>query len=287
MHDIFYFTDVHGNYPLFRAAMDFCMKEDPDCTIIYGGDACDRGTSGYKIMKELLDNHQVVYMKGNHEDMFVHAAWFIKDDYKGVITEDRIYTYLDSCETYDFHAQPVQLCLYNGGFHTLKDWMLDGMPMDFVARLNRLPITFSYENLDFCHAGGTYKTFQRVSVDEYNDNLPDNDDQEELIWDRIHLGQGWKSNRICVFGHTPTPFLPAKYYSMDKSLANAHPACYTGLLDDRWTGKKIDMDVGTVGSGRVYVLNCLTLKAFGFKDIDFENREVQEHNIKQFEVIQF
>ena len=44
-------------------------------------------------MKEILDNPQVVYLKGNHEDMFVHAAWFIKRDYKGKVDEDSTWEY--------------------------------------------------------------------------------------------------------------------------------------------------------------------------------------------------
>ena len=39
MHDVFYFTDVHGCYDLYRAAMNYCLEQDPECTIIYGGDA--------------------------------------------------------------------------------------------------------------------------------------------------------------------------------------------------------------------------------------------------------
>lgn len=287
MHDIFYFTDVHGNYPLFRAAMDFCMKEDPECTIIFGGDACDRGTSGYKIMKELLDNPQVVYIKGNHEDMFVDAAQLIKNDYHGEINEEQIEDYLNRSAYRGCSTLPIQQCMYNGGYCTLKEWMLDGMPMNFVDKINRLPLTFSYEGIDFCHAGGDPKVFKRVADNEYNAIAPDKGDAEMVLWDRNWLGFGWIPNRTCVFGHTPTPFLPAKYYGQDKSIANAHPCKYVGLIDERLSGYRLDMDTGAINSGRLYVLNCLTMKAYGFKDTDFENKEIRNHDVEQFEVIQF
>lgn len=287
MHDIFYFTDVHGNYPLFRAAMDFCMKEDEECTIIYGGDACDRGTSGYKIMKELLDNPQVIYIKGNHEDMFADAAQLIKNDYHGEINEEQIEDYLN-CSTYrGYSTLPIQQCTYNGGYCTLKDWMLDGMPMNFVDKIDHLPLTFSYERIDFCHAGGDPKVFKRIADNEYNVIIPDKEDVEMVIWDRNWLGFGWIPNRTCVFGHTPTPFLPAKYYGQDKSVANAHPCKYVGLIDERLSGYRLDMDTGAINSGRLYVLNCLTMKAYGFKDTEFENKEIHNHDVEQFEVIQF
>lgn len=288
MHDVFYFTDVHGCYDLYRAAMNYCFEQDPECMIIYGGDACDRGKDGYKIMKELLDNPRVVYLKGNHEDLFVRAAWFILQDYKGPLNKDSIDHYLYKCYISDYYSSEVQLSIYNGGSETLMDWMLDGMPQEFVDRINKLPLTFTYENLDFCHAGGNYKTFQKVALDEYNgDKFIDKDDFMIVVWDRNYLGQGWAPDRTCIFGHTPTPYLPAKYYGQDKSTTNAHPCAYYATLDDKWTGRKIDMDACAIASGKLYVLNCLTMKAQGFVDKDIMLDEICEHQVEKIEVIQF
>ena len=287
MHDVFFFTDVHGMYDLYRAIMNYCNEQDPEAMIIFGGDACDRGPDGYKIMKELLDNPQVIYLKGNHEDLFVHAAWFIQNDYNGNIDEDEIWSYLYNCEINDFSSKEVQLCLYNGGYNTLHDWMIDGMPNNFVTRINNLPLTFTYENIDFCHAGGRYKEFQQVARDEYDQQWIDKDDFMMLAWDRNYLGHGWAPDHICIFGHTPTIYLAAKYYGTDKSLANIHPCAYSATLDNKWTGRKIDMDTGAFASGRLYVLNCLTMQAQGFRDTDFGNDEIHKHGIEKIEVIQF
>lgn len=286
MHDVFYFTDVHGMYDLYRAAMNYCHEQDPEATIIFGGDACDRGHDGYKIMHELLDNPYVIYLKGNHEDMFVKAAQFIKKDYTDKIEENIITNYLYSLQLRDFYGFAVQDCLYNGGFSTLKAWMLDGMPEDFIDDIRALPLTFSYNNLDFCHAGGDYQFFSAVADAEYNNEIPDKEDAENVIWDRNYLGFGWKPDRIAVFGHTPVFHLPSKYYGKDKSYAGAHPCKYLGNIDERLTGEKIDMDVGTVISGKLYVLNCLTMKVQGFKDIDLENDQKENHTIEQIEEIQ-
>lgn len=258
MHDVFYFTDVHGCYDLYRAAMDYCLEQDPECTIVYGGDACDRGPDGYKIMKELLDNPQVIYLKGNHEDMFVSAARFILNDYKDALEKKVIEKYLYMCYTKDFYSAEVQLSLYNGGLATLRDWMLDGMPNDFVSKIHKLPITFTYENIDFCHAGGRYETFKRVQEDEYNNDFVDLDDMNELLWDRSFFGIGWAPNRTCIFGHTPANHLPARYYGQDKSLANIYPCSYVGLVNEKMTGKKIDMDTETFNTNKLFVINCLT-----------------------------
>lgn len=284
MHDIFYFTDVHGCYDLYRAAMDYCKEQDPEAMIIFGGDAIDRGSDGYKIMKELLDNPYVGYLKGNHEDMFIHAAIDIQKSYKQGTDIDN---FLYSQVVRDNGSMPIQLCVSNGGFQTLKDFILDGMPDELIKRLIHLPVTFSYYDIDFCHAGGRYKEFQKVAEAEYNEDWPDNGDEFFLLWDRNYLGQGWAPNRTCIFGHTPTPHLAAKYYGKDKSIANAHPCAYNATLDDKWTGRKIDMDTGAFASGKLYVLNILTMKAQGFRDTDLGHDEIRKHDIEKIEVIQF
>ena len=74
---VYYFTDIHGQYNLFRQVMKFCG----DNKIIFGGDAIDRGKDGYRIMKELINNPNVVYLKGNHEDMFAQVAETINKNY--------------------------------------------------------------------------------------------------------------------------------------------------------------------------------------------------------------
>lgn len=278
MHDIFYFTDVHGYYDLYRAAIDYCNEQDPEAMIIYGGDACDRGPDGYKIMRELLENPQVCYLKGNHEDIFVHAARFIIAHKNEIDINE--YLYNPMIDSHD-----IRLSLINGGRQTLVDWIANGMPNDFVNKIDKLPITFSTDTYDFCHAGTIPRIFNRVAQDEYEGEIPDKEDTEILLWDRNMIGFGWIPNRTCIFGHTPTYYFPSKYYGIDKSKISAHPCKYLGNLDEKLTGEKIAMDVGTANNGKLYVLNCLTLNAQGFQDIDFTHEEIKEHRIEKIELI--
>ena len=287
MHDIFYFTDIHGCYDLYRAAMDYCFEQDPECTIIFGGDACDRGPDGYKIMKELLEHPQVGYLKGNHEDMFACAALKIESHYNEPLDFKHIDKYLLNCRTSDKVPTEISLALCNGGYPTLRDWMLDGMPHDIIRDLVCLRTTFSYGYLDFCHAGGDYKTFSKVVEAEDKDEWPEDKDEFFLLWDRVHLGQGWAPNRTCIFGHTATNELAAKYYGRDKSMKNIHPCAYNATLDDKWTGRKIAMDTCTAFSGKLYVLNILTMQAQGFLDTDVTNDEIHKHDIEKIDMIQF
>lgn len=284
MHNIFYFTDIHGQWHLYRAIVDYCKNNDPECTIIFGGDACDRGPDGYKIMKDLLSDPQIVYLKGNHEDIFVRAAWFIMRDYKDFFTTERIKQYLNKCLFQDFYSYEVKLSMENGGKYLLTDWMLDGMSTDFVDNINKLPLTFSYENIDFCHAGGLFTVFQRAAENEYNQEFVDKNDIEMLLWDRNYLACGWEKNRICVHGHTPASYLPAAAYGRDKSLKSIHPCIWEELMGakDKRPGYKIDMDTGATFSGRAYLLDVLTMNVIGFYDPAVTNSN-KLHDIKIFE----
>ena len=285
MHDVFFFTDIHGMYDLYRAIMNYCNEQDPEAMIIFGGDACDRGKDGYKIMKELLDNPRVVYLKGNHEDMFVKAARQIKNDVK-INEGENIRSAIYWCSSYDYRYEDIRLSIMNGGLTTLVDWAEDGMDMEFVDKIDKLPLTFSTDICDFCHAAGVYQTFERAATAEYNGLPVDKFDAESLVWTRSGFNIGWAPNRIAVFGHTPVPYL-GDYMDVDFD-ENVCPQPYKWVGDyyPDMTGEKIDMDTGACFTGNAYVLNVLTLKAQGFEDTDINSDEIRKHDIKKIDCVQ-
>ena len=276
MHDVFYFTDIHGNYILYDQLINWCLGPDNEAMVIYGGDACDRGEHGYKIMRELLDNPQVVYLKGNHEDMFVSAAYAMigycaqSDElyeklHNKSMSRDEVVSLIISNNNSD-----ITLYMSNGGLPTLTDWIMDGADEDFVAKIESLPLTFKYENIDFCHAGATPEIFKHVYEAEYNGQVNNffiySCDVHDILWNRSVLPLGWETGRVCVFGHTPTVSLPTGIYGRDQSLAHSKPCAWQDKMGakDKRGGWKIDMDTAAVWSEIGYVLNCLTFKVTGF-----------------------
>lgn len=292
MHDVFCFTDLHGQLNLFHTMRDWCYAQDPECTIVFLGDAADRGEHGYQIIKEILDDPQIIYIYGNHEDLFVKAADQLIGQYAA---NDETYQKLHNVKTeeeakqiiVDARGWDIGLHLRNGGYPTLRDWLLDGADEEVIDRLRILPRTFTYENVDFCHAGGTYKAFDVINQQEYNDEARDYYAEQKCIWDRDNLALGWETGRICVHGHTPTILLPRSLYgSADQSEAHAHPAAWTDHMGakDKRGGYKIDMDTGMTWTGRGYVLNALTMIIYGFFDVKVPtNGEIDEPIKEVFE----
>lgn len=168
-------ADIHGIYDLFCMLKNYVTPED---TVYVLGDCADRGPDGIKIIKEVLELPNFIYIKGNHEDLFV-----------------------DAVKSFDNH-----LWFYNGGGKTYDAW--DG-DEELVKTLDALPVIETYNNKQgqkvyLCHAGFTPNKKSFVWAEDY-------------IWDRKHFADRWfgEDNEIVVHGHTPVPCL--KFADRDDS----------------------------------------------------------------------
>ena len=264
MNKVFFFTDIHGMGNLYDAIMKHCIEQDPECIIVFGGDACDRGKDGYRIMKDLLNHPNVVYLKGNHEDIFVKAARQIKQKMPNLKTKEEIGIALTRCKRAIDDYGAIALSLYNGGKSTLTDWILDGMPMDIVEKLDNLQLTFVYDNYDFSHSAGKYKNFQKVHQLELRGQPIADEDAEYLLWTRSDLDAPWAQNRVAVFGHTPVMEVYRNIFDEIWPANEAYvPIMYAS--EDQTAGWKICMDTYACVANRAFVFDVLEERSQGFE----------------------
>ena len=199
------------------------------------GDACDRGPDGIKIMQEMFEDNRVIYILGNHEEMFLS---YIEDGIKESL------------------IMSGELITHNGSFKTLSDYQkLNPLEQNFLVK-NLKEKTKNYyiyinkekKNFFLSHAG--------IDIDSIN-NL----DDKKLLWDRDHI----KSNKTwdnkykywyVVHGHTPVQLIQP-----DKVI----PEVYR-----YYNNHKIDIDMGTPSSNKIAVLDLDTLQVKYFKE---ENNE--------------
>lgn len=174
-------SDLHGRYDLWKLIKDFLMPND---TLFVLGDCADRGSEGWKIIKEVLQDKRCIYLKGNHEDMLVKA---VKD-----------YLRNDCCAD----GRVYEILLSNGGYETFRD--ITNEPEQFIGEwircIDKLPEYKSYVNeqgfeILLTHAGFTppYKM------------------TTDLLWDRTHFIDHWPegeefSKTYIIHGHTPIPY---------------------------------------------------------------------------------
>jgi len=169
---IYAISDIHGNYALFKKAVNF-LKEDDELIVL--GDAIDRGSDGFKILREIANNPQIQFTLGNHEDMFMK---FIKDEND---------------------AELRKLYFGNGGFQTFVSYK--EAPYEERVCVDKLLMSSLYGlglklgGIQFflSHAG-CYENFQ-FPIESRN-----------FLWNREYYNPTHKkipSNVIVVHGHTP------------------------------------------------------------------------------------
>ena len=222
------FADLHGNYNLWTAIKNYYGPKD---TLIFLGDACDRGPDGIKIMKEMFKDSRVIYILGNHEQMLLE---YIQDGIEqSLITS-------------------MELITYNGSLKTLRDYQnlnpieQNKLIQNLKEKTKNYYIYINKEKKNFflSHAGIDINTINEI-------------DNKKLLWDREHI----KSNKIwdnkykywyIVHGHTPVQIIqPNKVIPEIYRYYNNH---------------KIDIDMGTPSSKKIAVLGLDTLQVKYFKE---------------------
>ena len=177
MGRIFACSDFHGIYDAYAKIKNYLHSDDK---VFFLGDASDRGHDGWKLIKEILNDRQFIYFRGNHEQMLLDAYY--------------------SMNSFDEEYYFRQLFL-NGGATTFDDMLSDPEHDSILVRLNKTIRAGSYNspisnNIIFLsHAGFNPEK-----------GLPSSRD---LLWDRTHISSPWDSaeNEYVVHGHTPVTHL--------------------------------------------------------------------------------
>jgi serine/threonine protein phosphatase 1 len=180
MNRILVFSDIHGEYDKLIKLLNKMKYNSDNDTIIFLGDAIDRGPNSKKVVKKMkeLKKEGNIILNGNHEDM----AWqYAKHNVK------------NKASTYDPY-----LYLYNGGRETLRSY--EGDLKEFYNDMkwfNNQPKVYTLEtNSDefvFVHAG------LKPNVPLYAQ------DEEDLLWIREEFFyHNWNDyDKKIIVGHTP------------------------------------------------------------------------------------
>ena len=235
MSRTFALGDLHGQGKLWKQIKDYLKSDDK---LIFLGDAIDRGPDGYDIMRDMLTDDRIIYIKGNHEYMAVNA--------------------LRDCAEYEALCRTEDTCLwdYNGGGPTFRAIEAHGAHYTgWANRLNKLPSEVEYENengvkIILCHAGFT------------PGNEPD--DEYDMVWSRNHfldqIPKGFEDDPIViVHGHTPRQHLM-------KVLDANHAPYSVGDAGGIYygDGHKICLDCGCFITGQIAMLNLDTWEEISF-----------------------
>lgn len=231
-------SDIHGMGGLWEQVKEELEQEET--TLIFLGDACDRGPDGYRIMKEMLAMPNVIYLMGNHEDLFVRACFAIKDAaaHEGLTVCEYANQFNTISDMMWSGEYDTQLHMGNGGIPTIEAWIADGAPVDIVGKIATLPVNLQMGKYDFCHAGCSQENWG----------------SGDMLWDRNHFGEKWIKGRVLIHGHTPVKYI---YDYIEEEV----PRVWKPL---RYSTNKIGMDTCVFKTDTICLLDLNTDQIIAF-----------------------
>ncbi len=240
----FVYTDLHGNYNLFKQIQNYLGDNDRAICL---GDNCDRGPDGIKIIQETLKDGRITYLQGNHEVMLVDAVR--KSLHNGNIS----FRMFDDAD--------MEMLIHNGTIQTLQALQL--LPQEerdyLIEKLDKLPVSVFATGKDGCTVFLSHAGCHPTQLNE----LDRNETLSKLIWDRKHIEKEafhyvGDNELYIVHGHTPVQTL--KFYN--RQLKNYDKAEIVYYCE----GHKIDLDICTPETNRVALFDLSTFETIYFID---------------------
>lgn len=242
---LYAFSDLHGNYNLFKQIQNYIKPEDK---VFCLGDIGDRGSDGIKIMQEIFKDDRFFCLMGNHEAMLIDIIE------KCMIDE---YFKIEELDRWD-----METIRHNGTLPTLKAFvkMSNEEQVELFQKLNQLPslgrhITEDGKEIWLCHAGTNPDIIWETKSKS---------DEKLLYWDRKHITlEHWDTvnypNMYVIHGHTPVQTLG--YYNKEYQ---KKPIMYT--VQTYCDGHKIDIDVASFTTKKIALIDIETFEVKYFKD---------------------
>jgi serine/threonine protein phosphatase 1 len=191
----FVIGDIHGRCAQLHGLLDLLPRDESTDTLIFLGDLIDRGPDVPGCVEDVLklcreNPERVVCLRGNHEQMLLD---FI--DRTSTIWID---TSTGGDQTFaQYTGRPLRLQT-EADFEVARQTIEQSIPHEQIAFFRQLPLFHEDDFALYVHAGLEDGKHPR-------DSSP-----HALLWTRNLDFYKSYHGKPCVFGHTPTPFLPLR-----------------------------------------------------------------------------
>lgn len=184
---IFVIGDIHGQITMFKKLLENWNPEEEQLLMI--GDLGDRGEDPracFELAKELVEEHNAICLRGNHEEMLL----------------DFMNNPKNNAAIYEMNGGMVTINSFLKTDHTIHDAYELAAALQSKAPwlkqfIEKLPLKYEWGNILFVHAG------VNLRVDNW-EKTSDND----FVWIREGFyDQPNTTGKTIVFGHTVTAML--------------------------------------------------------------------------------
>ena len=191
----FVIGDIHGRCAQLHTLLEMLPRDEGADTLVFLGDLIDRGPDIPGCVERVFDLTQenpehVICLRGNHEQMLLDFL----DDESLIWIEQAT----GSDHTFAQYTQTPLIIRSEADFDCARDLLAEKIPAEQIDFFRRLPFYHEDDFGIYVHAGLEKGKHPRESS------------PSALMWTRDMDFFKTYQGKPCVFGHTPTAFLPLR-----------------------------------------------------------------------------
>jgi len=187
--------DIHGRCAQLQNLLEMFPRDDVNDTLVFLGDLIDRGPDApccVDFVQRLQQNNPkgVVCLRGNHEQMLLDCIddgariWFSPNT--------------GGARTFEQYTNSLLRIASDEDFDTAQNKIATTVPTEHLEFFRKMPFYYEDDYALYVHAG----------LD--SGKHPRDTDPHALLWMRDMEFYKHYTGKPCLFGHTPTPFLPLR-----------------------------------------------------------------------------
>ena len=187
--------DIHGRRAQLQNIMQMIPRDAGSDTLVFLGDLIDRGADAPGVVADVIELQRanpehVVTIRGNHEQMLLDCIddgariWFSPNT--------------GGARTFEQYTSTALYIRSDEDFEAAQNKIAETVPSEHLEFFRRMPFYFEDNFALYVHAG----------LDQ--GKHPRDTDPHALLWMRDMEFYKHYTGKPCLFGHTPTPFLPLR-----------------------------------------------------------------------------
>ncbi len=185
--------DIHGRRAQLAALLEALPRDEASDTLVFLGDLIDRGSDAPGVVTDITklqreNPERVIVLRGNHEQMMLD---FIDEDSRLWLSP-----VTGGEQTFLQYTSSHLRLETDEDFENARRRIEESVPLEHLEFLRQMPLYHEDDYALYVHAG----------LDQ--GKHPRETDAHQLLWTRDADFYKKYRGKPCVFGHTPTAFLP-------------------------------------------------------------------------------
>jgi serine/threonine protein phosphatase 1 len=191
----FVIGDIHARHAQLQNLLEMLPRDESTDTLVFLGDLIDRGTDAPGVVAAVLelkrDNpERVVCLRGNHEQMLLDFLDTGASIWLSPVTGGE--------RTFEQYTGRKVSITTEKDFEEARRQIRSSVPSEHLEFFRQMPLYHEDDYALYVHAG----------LDR--GNHPRETDDHALLWSRDTEFFKNYTGKPCLFGHTPTAFLPLR-----------------------------------------------------------------------------